>query len=400
MFKQLEPWQKNLVGLSISQFLYRAATRSLIPYLPLFIKELGKTSFGDTAIWSGWIYSSPFIISFFVTPLWGSYGDKYGRKRITLFAAFGFAAAHFLMGMANSLPVLLFFASLQEAFGGFYPASVSLVAANTPKEKTSYALGILQSSSAAGNVVGPLIGGLLAYFVGFKSVFFVVATLVTLGAFVILYIVEERNFVKETHQYFSWVKNIKYILESNFLIAAMAFMFIYSAGVTFLRPTFALFIDSLAKSPHASSAIAGTLFTLFGATASVSSAFLGKITKKINVAALITFTSSITAVCFLLVPIFNSLFVVGAILTLCGFAVGLILPSINTLISNNADENRKAGVFGIGFSSSTLGNLIGGVAIGYFVSSFGLTIPFILAGIVFIAIPLTRIVLIRNHSGQ
>ncbi|MCL4547684.1 MAG: MFS transporter, partial [Bacteroidetes bacterium] len=211
MFKELELWKKNLIGLSISQFLYRAATRSLLPYLPLFIKELGKTSFGDTAIWSGWIYSSPFIISFFVTPLWGSYGDKYGRKRIALFAAFGFAAAHFLMGMANSLPMLLVFASLQETFGGFYPASVSLVAANTPKEKTSYALGILQSSSAAGNVVGPVFGGLLAYFVGYQSVFFIVAALMSLGGFVILFFVDEMKFVKETHEYFTWIKNLKYI---------------------------------------------------------------------------------------------------------------------------------------------------------------------------------------------
>ena len=397
MFKELERWQKNLIGLSISQFLYRAATRSLLPYLPLFIKELGKTSFGDTAIWSGWIYSSPFIISFFVTPLWGSYGDKYGRKRIALFAASGFAAAHFLMGMANSLPMLLVFASLQEAFGGFYPASVSLVAANTPKEKTSYALGILQSSSAAGNVVGPVFGGLLAYFVGYQSVFFIVAALMSLGGFVILFFVEEKEFVKESHEYFTWIKNLKYIRMNKFLISSVLFLFIYSVGVTLLRPTFALFIDSLAHSSHNSSAIAGTFFTIFGATAAISSAWLGKITKKIDVTNLIVSMSVITAICFLLVPVFNSLFTVAVILAICGFVIGLILPSINTLISNNVHENRKAGVFGIGFSASILGNLIGGIVVGYSVSFLGLEIPFVLSGTLFLMIPLIRIVIIKNN---
>ncbi len=400
MIKDLELWQKNLIGLSISQFLYRAATRSLLPYLPLFIKELGKTSFGETAIWSGWIYSAPFIISFFVTPFWGSYGDMHGRKRITLFAAFGFAAAHFLMGLANSLPMLLFFASLQEAFGGFYPASVSLVATNTPKDKTAYALGILQSSSAAGNVAGPILGGLLAYFVGYQSVFFIVAIPVTFGGFIILFFVEEKEFAKETHEYFTLLKNIKYIQTNKFLISSVLFLFIYSVGVTLLRPTFTLFIESLMHSARRSPAIAGILFTIFGAMAAISSAFLGKITKKIDVTVLIAFMSIITAICFLMVPVFNSLFTVAVFLTVCGFAVGLILPSINTLISNNVDKDRKAGVFGIGSSSSTLGNLVGGITVGYFVSSLGLKIPFVLSGLLFITITLIRSILIKKPLNE
>lgn len=398
MIKHLEPWQKNLVALSVGQFLYRAASRSLMPFLPLFIKELGRTSFADTAIWSGWIYSSPFIISFFVTPYWGSYGDKYGRKKITVIAAFGFAAAHLLMGLANALPILLFFASLQEAFGGFYPASVSLVAANTPKEKTSSALGILQSSSAAGNVVGPIAGGLLAYFAGYRSVFFIVSGLVVLAAFIILLFVEEKEFVKESHEYFAWTKNLKHIFENQFLSASVLFLFMYSLGVTLLRPTFALFIDSISHSPKDTSAITGTMFTIFGATAAISSAFLGKITKKIDVKSVIVLTSTVTAIFFLLVPLLNSLVALAIVFALCGFVIGLILPSINTLISINVLENRKAGVFGIGSSFSTFGNLIGGIVVGYLVAQKGLTAPFLLSGILFLIIPIIRVIVIKRKS--
>ncbi len=399
MIRDLKPWRKNLLALSVGQFLYRAANRSLMPFLPLFIIELGKTSFADTAIWSGWIYSSPFIISFFVTPFWGSYGDKHGRKQIAIIAAFGFAAANLFMGLTKTLPMLLFFASLQEAFGGFYPASVSLASANTPKDKTSYALGILQSSSAAGNVVGPILGGLLAYFAGYRSVFFIVSGLVALAAFIILFFVEEKEFVKESHEYFSWIKNLKHIFENELLTVSVFFLFIYSLGVTVLRPTFALFINSIAHSPKNSSAIAGTLFTVFGATAAISSAFLGKITKKIDIKSLIISMSTITAIFFLLIPVLNSLLAVTVVLSLCGFVIGLILPSINTLISLNTIENRKAGVFGIGASFSTFGNLIGGITIGYLVALMGLSAPFLLSGILFIMIPLIRKTLIKKNSA-
>ncbi|MDP3580771.1 MAG: MFS transporter, partial [Ignavibacteria bacterium] len=86
-------WKKNLYALFISQFFYRAGTRSLIPFLPLFVQELGSTNVESTALWSGWIFASPFIVSFFTTPFWGSIGDKYGRKLTTLLSIAGFVIA-------------------------------------------------------------------------------------------------------------------------------------------------------------------------------------------------------------------------------------------------------------------------------------------------------------------
>ena len=59
---------------------------------------------------------------------------------------------------------------VQGALSGFIAASLALVSANSPREKTGYALGILASATAAGNVLGPFFGGLLADAFGYRNV--------------------------------------------------------------------------------------------------------------------------------------------------------------------------------------------------------------------------------------
>ena len=55
--------------------------------------------------------------------------------------------------------------------GGYASGSMILVAAQTPKAKSGWALGFLSSGIMAGNFVGPLIGGALPPLIGIRSTF-------------------------------------------------------------------------------------------------------------------------------------------------------------------------------------------------------------------------------------
>lgn len=381
--KSLEVWKKNIIVLGISQFLFRAGTRSLIPFLPLFIKHISKTSLEETAVWSGWIIASPFIISFFTTPFWGSVGDKYGRKLITILAVFGFSISFFLMGLSSSLIQLMIFASLQEAMGGFYPAGVSLTASNTPKEKTANALGYLQFANGAGNVVGPILGGLLADLVGFREVFFIIASAVGLSGFLIVFLVEEINYTKEKHEYFFFTKNWQYIISRKILFICVSLLLVYSLAVTVVRPTFSLFINSLNLSASNNSTLTGILLAVFGSTSALASALIGKLSSKRKIGTILLFGAVVVAVTLILISITSSLLTLLIVLAVGGFGLGLIQPLVFTLISYNTDAERKAGVFGIGSSFQVAGNLVGSVSAGYIVSNWGLRFPFLTAGILF-----------------
>ena len=62
---------------------------SIVPFLPLFVRELGVTSIEETSKWSGLVFAGPFFVSLFLSSLWGNLGDKYGRKLMMIRATFG-----------------------------------------------------------------------------------------------------------------------------------------------------------------------------------------------------------------------------------------------------------------------------------------------------------------------
>src|SRR3546814_16118906 len=62
---------------------------------------------------------------------------------------------------------------LQGLLSGVVSAAVSMVAAVTPRQHIGYAMGLMQTSQWAGVSVGPVIGGLLAYSVGYRMSFIV-----------------------------------------------------------------------------------------------------------------------------------------------------------------------------------------------------------------------------------
>ena len=374
-------WEKNLFLLCFSQFFYRAGSRSLLPFLPLYAKNLGNLNTSDSAVWTGWILAAPFIISFFTTPFWGSVGDKYGRKFTAMLSIIGFVIAQYLMSGAVSLLYLFLASSLQEFFGGAYPAAVSLTAANSPKEKTADALSYLQFSNALGNIAGPIFGGFLADAFGFRFVFIAVGTIVLLFSTPVLFFINEDCIQKEAH-YHSIFKNSKYFFNKKGLIACSILLLAYTLSITIMRPGFTLFVQSNFEAIKNPASTAGILLGILGAASSVSTLFLPWLNKKLSIVKNIFITFLFAGLLFIILPMNQNILLFGFIIFLTGFATGIILPLIFSLMSYETDNERKAGVMGVGSSFQMVGNLVGPISAGYIISAFGVKFPFIFSGAV------------------
>lgn len=374
-------WKKNLFSLFISQFFYRAGTRSIIPFLPLFVKELSGGDMNEAMLWSGWIFAAPFIISFATTPFWGSIGDKYGRKFIVLTSLFGFVLSNVLMSFSTSLLFLLIAASTQELFGGAYPAAVSLTAANSPKDKTTDALSYLQFANALGNISGPILGGILADQLGFRYVFLITAAIVSVSSLPIFFFVKEINVVNQK-KYNSLLDNLKYFSNSRGLIICGVLLISYTLSLTIMRPNFTFFIQSQFLGINNSASVSGLLLGLFGAAGTISVALLPFILKKINRWHNLIFAFVISAVSFFILITLEDIYLFAAVLFVLGFMLGIVLPLVYSLMSEFTVEERKAGVMGIGSSFQMTGNLLGPLAAGYIASLFGLHFSFVLSGII------------------
>lgn len=361
---------------------------SIVPFLPLFVRELGVTTIEETSKWSGLVFAGPFFVSLFLSSVWGNMGDKYGRKLMTIRATFGLAIAQIIIGFSSDVNQLFIGRLIQGGLSGFLPAAMSLIASNTPEEKTGYALGVLQSSTAAGTVLGPLFGGVISDFLSFRTVFFVVSGLLTIVGFAIIFFVEEDK-RKTSKENSSVIENWKFVLADKKLLIPAFLIMLTSLGISFVRPIFVLYVEQLEINKNFLPTIAGSLYSIVGIFSVYSAYWWGKKTEKIGLQKSLIIASIITGAMYILHSAISDPYLLIPVRTILGFGYGAISPLLFTRISNNVAKDRRSGVLGIGSSFQVMGNLIGPLLGGYAGAVIGIKFSFIITGLFFLLIAIT-----------
>jgi len=384
--RKLEYWEKNLIFIWISQFLGMVGMSAVVPFLPLFIRELGVTSSSEVSTWSGLVFAGPFFASFFITPLWGVLGDKYGRKIVTVRAILGLAIAQFFVGLSLSVYQLFITRVLQGFLSGFVPAALALVAANTPKEKNAFALGVLQTSIAAGNIFGPLIGGFLADLFGFRAVFFIVAVLLFATAIIFIFSVEEINKVDKNAKHDSIKENLKFVFNNKSLFNISIMIFLTAFGFALIRPIFVLYFEEFSIDSAYFATIAGSVYAIVGVTNSISPPWWGKLSSNIGHSKVIIYSAIITGLMYPMHYFISNYFYLYPVRALIGIGFGGLSPIMFSLMSNFSPQSNKGGILSIGSSFQILGNSLGLVLGGILAGFTGFRVPFFVTGAVYLSI--------------
>ena len=380
----------------IAQFFAMVGMSAITPFLPLFVRELGVQSLDASARWSGFVFAGPFLLSFFLSPIWGNLGDQYGRKIMTLRAIFGLAIAQVLSGLAQNPTQLLMARLLQGALSGFLPAAMALVASNTPESKTGYALGVLQSATAAGTVLGPFIGGVLADLIGYRSVFYVVSMLLFLTGFFIFFFIKESVLPQTRILSGSWIDNWKYLLRSKYLRTVAILISLSSFGLAFIRPIFVFYIESFPLNQQYLATITGSIYGIVGIFTVFSATWWGKKSEKSGFRKNLIYAASITGLMYIMhYFVYNYIYLIP-IRAFLGFGYGALSPLLFTLISNEASQERKGGLLGVATSFQILGNMSGPILSGFIAASLGFRFPFIITGSVFLLISLITALRIKK----
>ncbi|MGH2567718.1 MAG: MFS transporter, partial [Bacteroidota bacterium] len=277
IIKKVEPWRRNLSIIWASQFIAMMGMSLVVPFLPFFIRDLGVESTEEVARWSGLVFAGPFFVSFFSTPVWGYLGDRYGRKAMTVRAIFGLGISQLLVGSAQSVEMLFFFRMIQGGISGFLAAALALVSANTPREQSGYAVGLLQTATSSGSVLGPLIGGSLADAVGFRPIFFIVAGLCAASGLLIMkYVREETKPRPEQSNAQSLLGNYGYALSSKPIRVTLVVMVISQSAVFMIQPIFALYVESLITDTTYLATMTGAIFSVVGVFTVLAAPWWGK----------------------------------------------------------------------------------------------------------------------------
>jgi len=184
-------WKRNLAIAVFGSFTTLVSLSMLLPFLPLYVEQLGVTSSASIVQWSGIAFGATFFGTALTAPLWGHLADRYGRKPMLVRAAIGMAIVMSLIGTAHSVTELVLLRLLAGLVGGYASAATVMVGTQAPRNRAGWALGVLSIGALSGSLVGPLVGGFLPDLVGIRGTFFVGGGVIAVAALITIFFVRE-----------------------------------------------------------------------------------------------------------------------------------------------------------------------------------------------------------------
>ncbi len=378
--------KRNLMFLTIAQFVAMIGMSGCIPFLPLFVMKLGVTDVNQARFWSGLLFGGPYFLAVLAVPLWGILGDKHGRKIMVVRALLGLAVAVTLMGFSRSAAQLLTLRVLQGAVSGFIAASLAFVTANTPSERTGYAISILSGATSAGNIIGPLFGGLVSDIVGIRPVFFIVGgiCLVT-GIFVLIYVKESTNSISPASEE-SVIDNMKFAWKNRTIMMILLLVVISQVGINFSSPIFPFFVESLGAPESAISTITGLLIASVGIFSIILAPYWGRRNDRMDHMRTLSLASCACGLSFMahiFAPNFYWLFPLRIV---TGVFVAAIVPTLYSAMSKKTAREKQGGIMGLASSATMLGALVAFLSCGAVASTVGMNACFIISGMCLIVV--------------
>jgi DHA1 family multidrug resistance protein-like MFS transporter len=368
----MEPWKKNLYSLWSAQLIAMIGLSLIIPFLPLYLRELGVVEKEALKIWSGLIFSAPFMVSAFLQPLWGMLGDRRGRKPMVIRAMLGLGLANFLMGFAQTPFQVLILRFFQGSLSGFVAPSLALMASSTPRERTGQALGTLQSALVTGMIIGPLLGGVLAHFMGYRPIFFWTAFFCFAGAIVVMRLVKEEFVRQEKEKKTTLRENLRFVFQSPDLRVLIMLIILVQLSIVIVAPFLSLYVEYLKFSPEYVGLMTGLVFGIAGMANAIMAPWLGKRADRVGYRKVLR--HSLGGISLFSLPQAFVTDVYQLLILRAGlgaFASGVI-PSINTIVQRSTAEKDRGGIYGIFQSALLVGNMAGPLIGGFLSAALGL----------------------------
>lgn len=164
-------WRRTFWVVFVANLISGAGLMSFLPFFPTLLEELGVTDPHASAVWSGVLFGAAPLSAAFTGPLWGSIGDRFGRKLMVMRSLIGLATFVGLMAFARSPWQLLFLRIGQGIFSGYMPPSLTLVSVAAPHDRQGHVTSWIQTASTLGTIAGPMIGALLLAVAGVGQIF-------------------------------------------------------------------------------------------------------------------------------------------------------------------------------------------------------------------------------------
>jgi MFS family permease len=331
-----EPWRRNQLVVCVAVFMVFMGFAFVLPFLPLYVRQLGVGSDEAAATWAGVLIGIAPLLAGLLAPVWGRLGDRYGQKPMAVRALVSYVILLALSGAVTTVWQLLALRTAVGLFGGVGPLGLAMATALAPRDQTGRAVGSIQSAQILAAAVGPLAGGVLAHTIGMRWTFVATAAACAVALALLVFFYEEPPRLASAETVAR--DGFGAVLAVPGVLAMMATLFLVNFIGRSFTPILPLHLQRMAV-PESSLALStGILISAYSVCAALSAALLGRATRRRDPRTLLVATLVAGAAIVLPMglvgrfPSFLALAVLlglaaGGSLTLCYTIGGLMVPS-------------------------------------------------------------------------
>jgi len=385
-------WRRNLTALWFAEFTAIFGFSFAFPFLSIFLsKDLGVHAGRDLDLWTAASASASGFALAVASPIWGILGDRFGRKPMLLRSMVGGALFVGLIFFVQNPTELIILRFLQGATSGTVAAATALVAAETPRLRVGWALGVVTSAIALGGAIGPVVGGLAGDLFGLRLVFLGGGVALFLAIIPVVLIVRESPLVRMSGPRLS---TLAVINQKPGLDRALAVL-IGSQGLisTVNAATQQLVVLRLLELLSTGvSAVSGFGFGLSGLASSAAEICSTRVTARLGYVRTAAVAAGLVAVAVAALGIAPWAAMVVIAMALNGLFSGVVLPATASMIGLETPSEAQSTVFGLNASSVALGFAFGPIIGGTVAAASGVQASlFVVAGLgVLLAVLIAR----------
>ncbi len=368
--------QRNIFAAAAAGCIGFTGFTLVMPFLPLYIAELGVTDLREIAMWSGVILAATPAVTAVFAPLWGRVGDRYGSKVLVIRSIAAFILTKAAMAFVTAPWQLLALRALLGVFAGYGALTISMAAESAPRHRMAHAIGIVQTGHRLGPAIGPVIGGALAPLIGLRNVFLAASAFYAAALLLIIVMYREPRegralrAVRGGREVFSQLFHLP-----GFLLALVLIFGLQTVDRSF-GPVLPLYVAQVGIESARIPIVSGVLFSLAAVAAAFGAFLAGRLLLRFSAKRVIVVGSIAAALGMSAIVMAPSLWVVGAAMVVVGAAIGTATTTVYAVAGSLLPADAHATGFGLMTTANLIGLAVSPVVAG-FIGGSGLRIVFV-----------------------
>jgi DHA1 family multidrug resistance protein-like MFS transporter len=317
----VDSWKRNQAAITAAAFVGFTGFTLVMPFLPLYFRDLGVTDVGDIALWTGATLGVSPAIAAVTAPLWGRVGDRFGHKILVQRSLVSFILVMTAMAYVSRPWHLFALRAIQGFFAGYGPLTLSMAALSAPKDKVASAIGTVQTAQRMGPTLGPIIGGALAPVVGLRQAFLAAAAFYVIALVLVTTLYHEPPGARTRKHGKASVSFGSILRFENFVLVMLVIFGLQFVDRSF-GPVLPLYLGELGFAPDRVPVAAGVLFSVLACAAAAGNQLSGRMLASQTPRAVIAASALSAAVALGLFALSGSVWTLAASLAVVGFGVG------------------------------------------------------------------------------